>query len=80
VPVLVVAPEHVALEDLLRMQQQRRHLAVVVDEYGSVLGVVSMEDVLEELIGEFEDESDRPGRATPRGVHRAAGPRPDQAS
>jgi len=80
VPVLV-APEHVALEDLfLRMQQQRRHLAVVVEGFGSVLGVVSMEDVLEELIGEFEDESDRPGRATPRGVHRAAGPRPDQAS
>jgi CBS domain containing-hemolysin-like protein len=61
-PVLVV-PDHVALEDLfLQMRDQRRHLALVVDEHGVVLGLITMEDVLEELIGEFEDETDR--RAT----------------
>jgi CBS domain containing-hemolysin-like protein len=58
-PVMVV-PDHLALEDLfLHMRDQRRHLALVVDEHGVVLGLITMEDVLEELIGEFEDETDR---------------------
>src|SRR5690606_33721234 len=42
-----------------QMRDQRRHLALVVDEHGVVLGLITMEDVLEELIGEFEDETDR---------------------
>ncbi len=57
---LLVAPDHLALEDLfLQMRDERRHLALVVDEHGVVIGLITMEDVIEELIGEFEDESDR---------------------
>ncbi len=67
-PVLVV-PEHRALEDvLLDLRAKRRRLAVVVDEVGTTIGLVTVEDVLEELIGDFEDESDR-GR---RRIRRAA--------
>jgi CBS domain containing-hemolysin-like protein len=56
---VMVTPDDLALEDLfLHMRDQRRHLALVVDEHGVVLGLITMEDVLEELIGEFEDESD----------------------
>jgi putative hemolysin len=46
-------------DDLLReMQRQHLHMAIVVNEYGSVLGVVTFEDLLEELVGEISDESD----------------------
>jgi CBS domain containing-hemolysin-like protein len=56
----LVVPATTTLERLLRMfQQQRRHLAVVVDEYGGIEGIVTLEDVLEEIVGEIEDESDR---------------------
>jgi CBS domain containing-hemolysin-like protein len=59
----LIAPESRALEDLmLDMRQQRRHVAMVVNEFGTVTGLVTLEDLLEELIGEFEDESDRPRR------------------
>lgn len=45
--------------DLLReFQQQRNHMAIVVDEYGRVEGLVTMEDILEELFGEIEDETE----------------------
>ena len=43
---------------LLYLQHQRQYLAVVVDEYAAVLGVISVEDILEEVVGEIEDESD----------------------
>jgi putative hemolysin len=56
----LVVPSSTTLERLLRMfQRERRHLAIVVDEYGGTEGVVTLEDVLEEIVGEIEDESDR---------------------
>ena len=57
---IMVTPEHHGLEDLLlEMRTQRHHIALVVDEHGLVLGLVTLEDVIEELIGDFDDESDR---------------------
>lgn len=56
---VLVVPETKPLPDLLaEFKNRRRHLAVVVDEYGSTAGVVSVEDVLEQLVGEIEDEFD----------------------
>ena len=57
---IMVTPEHHGLEDLLlEMRTRRQHIALVVDEHGMVLGLVTLEDVIEELIGDFDDESDR---------------------
>ncbi len=57
---VMVTPEHHGLEDLLlEMRTERHHIALVVDEHGLVLGLVTLEDVIEELIGDFDDESDR---------------------
>lgn len=53
-------PENKKISDLLREMRDRRvHLGVVMDEYGSFAGVVTVEDILEELVGEIEDEFDR---------------------
>lgn len=55
----IVVPEHQALTKALRtFQDVRSHFAMVVDEYGSVHGIVTMEDVLEEVVGNIYDESD----------------------
>ncbi|HET7752036.1 MAG TPA: hemolysin family protein [Terriglobales bacterium] len=56
---VLVVPETKPLGDLLtEFKQRKRHLAVVVDEFGSTVGVVTVEDVLEQLVGEIEDEFD----------------------
>lgn len=56
---VLVVPETKQVGDLLQeFKQRKRHLAVVVDEYGSTAGVVTVEDVLEQLVGEIEDEFD----------------------
>ncbi|MBV8205388.1 MAG: HlyC/CorC family transporter [Acidobacteria bacterium] len=56
---VLVVPESKNISDLLaEFKQRRRHLAVVVDEFGSTVGVVTVEDVLEQLVGEIEDEFD----------------------
>jgi CBS domain containing-hemolysin-like protein len=53
-------PETKKVAELLREMQQRRiHIAIVTDEYGSVAGLVTIEDLLEELVGEIADEYDR---------------------
>lgn len=52
-------PEHKKINDLLAdFQTNKIHMAVVVDEYGSTLGLVSLEDIIEEIVGEISDESD----------------------
>ena len=57
----IVVPETVALESLLRtFRQTRRHMALVVDEYGDFQGIVTLEDVIEEVVGDIFDESDLP--------------------
>ncbi len=57
-------PEGKMVNDLLKeMQRKRTHMALVVDEYGGLSGLVTTEDLLEELVGEIEDEHDiEPGR------------------
>lgn len=57
-------PDTKRVADMLKeMLQQRLHMAIVVDEYGGTVGLVTLEDILEELVGEIYDESDFPNRA-----------------
>ncbi len=56
---VLVVPETKVLAELLgEFKQRRRHLAVVVDEFGSTAGVITVEDILEQLVGDIEDEFD----------------------
>jgi len=58
---VLIVPDSAPLLQLLRTYQDaQRHLAIVVDEYGSVEGIATLEDVLEEIVGEIDDESDLP--------------------
>lgn len=61
--VLIVAPSMRALDLLLEMRRQRRHMALVIDEYGGIDGLVTIEDLVEEVVGEIEDEHDLESQA-----------------
>ncbi len=55
----MVVPESKRLNILLReFRENRNHMAIVIDEYGGVAGLITIEDVLEEIVGEIEDETD----------------------
>ena len=56
----IFVPENQSIDKLFAaLRQKRRHLAVVVDEYGTICGIATLEDLLEELVGEIYDESDK---------------------
>lgn len=57
-PVLFIPPSMPALDLLVRMQAMRTHMALVIDEYGGTDGLVSIEDVVEMVVGDIEDEHD----------------------
>jgi magnesium and cobalt transporter len=58
----MVAPQTPVLELLLQMRQARMHLALVVDEYGGIDGLVTIEDLVETIVGDIADEHDEPGQ------------------
>jgi CBS domain containing-hemolysin-like protein len=62
--VFVVPETKLAVELLQEFQERRRQIAVVVDEFGSTVGIVTAEDVLEQVVGELEDEFDIAARAS----------------
>jgi CBS domain containing-hemolysin-like protein len=61
-PVLFAPPSMPALDLLVKMQSSRTHMALVIDEYGGTEGLVSMEDVVEAIVGDIEDEHDEADR------------------
>jgi putative hemolysin len=66
-PVAVTPASRSCGDLLLDMQRERRHLAVVLDEFGGTLGIATLEDLLEELVGEIFDEHDAEVRPSPSG-------------
>jgi CBS domain containing-hemolysin-like protein len=57
-PILFVPPSMPAIDLLVKMQATRIHLALVIDEYGGTDGLVSIEDIVEQIVGDIEDEHD----------------------
>lgn len=68
---LFVVPSMPVLDLLLRMRQERMHLALVVDEYGGIDGLVTIEDVVETIVGDIADEHDEEG--APQIIERGEG-------
>jgi CBS domain containing-hemolysin-like protein len=64
-PVAVTPASRTCGDLLLDMQRERRHLAIVLDEFGGTLGIATLEDLLEELVGEIFDEHDEEVRPAP---------------
>lgn len=79
-PVMFVPDSMVISEVLAKFQQQRRHLAIVLDEFGGTAGLITLEDVLEEIVGDIRDEYDADEvaefRLFPDGTALAAGGMP----
>ena len=87
-PVLYVPPSMPAVDLLVRMQATRTHIALVIDEYGGTDGLISIEDLIEIVVGDIEDEHDLEEapivagrreplhRRCPRHAGRTEGPRP----
>jgi CBS domain containing-hemolysin-like protein len=69
--ILFVPPSMPAIDLLAKMQTTRIHLALVIDEYGGTDGIVSMEDIVEQIVGDIEDEHDED--ETPAVVRQADG-------
>lgn len=68
-PILFVPPSMPAMDLLAKMQAERMHLALVIDEYGGTDGLVSIEDIVELIVGDIADEHDveEPADVTPQG-------------
>jgi putative hemolysin len=64
-PVMTATPEQPANELLFGMLRARRHLAIVRGSEGTLAGIVTLEDLLEELVGDIRDEHDEPAPGTP---------------
>ena len=60
-PILFVPPSMRALDLLLKMQTSHTHLSLVIDEYGGTDGLVSIEDIIEQIVGDIADEHDEEG-------------------
>jgi CBS domain containing-hemolysin-like protein len=65
-PILFVPPSMRALDLLLKMQTSHTHLALVIDEYGGTDGLVSIEDIIEQIVGDIADEHDEEGASLRR--------------
>ena len=65
-PILFAPPSMRALDLLLKMQASHTHLALVIDEYGGTDGLVSIEDIIEEIVGDIADEHDEEGASLRR--------------
>lgn len=76
-PLPVVSELTPLQETLLKMKQTRSHIAIVIDEYGGTSGLITMEDILEEIVGDIRDEFDEAEQAEieqlPDGSYRLAG-------
>jgi CBS domain containing-hemolysin-like protein len=68
---LLVVPSVPVLDLLLRMRQERMHMALVVDEYGGIDGIITIEDLVETIVGDISDEHDE--LAAPQMTERAEG-------